>query len=180
MPSTEHDELDPVFSWRLKAALDRVTPPASLPRYASVSMGRTRAWRVAPFLLAGATVVLLALTATATTGSPNPVVWTQHAATTIQSVGHAPETIPSPQPAPEQAPVNPARSAQAAPAPAATQRPQHDDSPTRDGSEQAGESSQPQPEPKESSDQRSGHSGSGTTSNSTSSGQSRSDSHNED
>lgn len=180
MPSTEHDGLNPVFGWRLKAALDRVTPPASLPRYASVSMGRARPWRVAPFLLAGATVVLLALTATATTGSPNPVVWTQHAATTIQSVGHAPEAIPSPQSAPEQAPVNPARSAPVAPAPAATHQPQHGASPTPGASEQPDESTQTQPEPTESSNQRSGHSGSGTTSNSTSSAPGRSDTHNED
>lgn len=173
MPSTEHDGLDPVFEWRLKAALDRVTPPSSVPRYASASMGRARPLRVAPFLLAGATVVLLALTATAATGSPNPVVWTQDAATTIRSVGHAAETITSPQPAP----LNPASSEQSAPAPAATH---HGASPTPDSSEQPDESTQPQPEPTDSSNQRSGHSGSGTDSNSASRGQSRSDSPNED
>lgn len=159
--SNEHDPLNPVFAWRLKAALDRVTPPASLPRYASASMGRARPWRVAPFLLAATMVVLLALTATATTGSPNPVVWTQHAASTIQSVRHAPEAIPSPQPAPEQAPANPARSAPAAPAAVPTHQPQHGASPTPDRSEQPEDS--PRPEPTDSSSQWNGHWGTGTT-----------------
>jgi hypothetical protein len=159
--STEHDPLSPVFEWRLKAALDRVTPPASLPRYASASMGRARPWRVAPFLLAAAMVVLLALTATATTGSPNPVVWTQDAASTIQSVGHPTGSIPSPAAVPEQAPANPSRSAPAAPAPAATHQPQHAASPTPDRAEQPEDS--PRPEPTDSSNQWDGHWGSGNT-----------------
>jgi hypothetical protein len=165
--STEHDPLTPVFAWRLKAALDRVTPPASLPRYASASVGRVRPWRVAPFLLAAAMVVLLALTATATTGSPNPVVWTRDAASTIQSVGHAPEVIPpSPQPVPQQAPAKPARSSvPVAPAAAPTHQPQHGASPTPDTSEQQGDSQGH--ELKDSSLQWSGHWGSGTATSTT-------------
>src|SRR3982074_966202 len=106
-------------------------------------------------------VVLLALTATATTGSPNPVVWTRDAAATIQSVGHVPEVIPSPQPAPEQAPANPTQSVPAAPAPAATHQPQHAASPTPDPEDQSGDSHRS--EPTDSSSQWSGHWGTGTT-----------------
>ena len=167
--STEHDPLTPVFAWRLKAALDRVTPPASLPRYASASLGRVRPWRVAPFLLAAAMAVLLALTATATTGSPNPVVWTRDAASTIQSVGHAPDVVPSPQPVPDQAPAKPSRSsAPAAPAAAPTHQPEteHGASPTPDRSQQSDDSEQH--DLKESSLQWSGHWGSGTATGTTS------------
>jgi outer membrane biosynthesis protein TonB len=91
--------MDPGFEWRLKAALDRVTPPASSPRYQLAVMGSARTWPVGPALLAAAsTMFLLAVTAAAATGSPNPVVWAERAGTTIQSVGHTPETSPSPEP----------------------------------------------------------------------------------
>jgi hypothetical protein len=162
--SSEHDPLTPVFAWRLTAALDRVTPPLSLPRYASVALRQVRPWRVAPFLVAAAMAVLLALTATATTGSPNPIVWTRDAASTIQSVGHTPDVIPSPQPAPEQAPPKQARSsAPAAPAPVPTPQTQHQHgaSPSPNGSEQSDDSQGH--DFKESSLQWSGHWGSGTT-----------------
>lgn len=113
MPNTEHDPMDPGFEWRLKAALDRVTPPSSSPRYASTVMGGGRAWPVGPALVAaGAAMVLLAVTATATTGSPNPVVWAERAGSSIQSVGHSPESAPSPEPSAEthrSAPVSPAQ-----------------------------------------------------------------------
>ena len=167
MRNSEHDPLTPVFAWRLQAALDRVTTPASLPRYASASMRQVRPWRVAPFLLAAATVVLLALTATATTGSTNPVVWTRDAASSIQSVGHAPEAIPAPpQPVPQQAPAKPARSsAAAAPAAAPTHQPQHSASPPPGRSAQPEDSQQP--DIKESSIRWSGHWGSGSTTNTT-------------
>jgi hypothetical protein len=102
MPNTEQDSMDRGLEWRLKAALDRVTPPSSSPRYASTVMGGARAWPLGPALVAaGATMVLLAVTATAATGSPNPVVWAERAGTTIQSVGHTPEASPSPEPSPE-------------------------------------------------------------------------------
>jgi hypothetical protein len=43
-------------------------------------------------------MVLLAVTATAATGSPNPVVWAERAGTTLQTVGHTPEPAPSAEP----------------------------------------------------------------------------------
>ena len=117
MPNTEHDPMDRGFEWRLKAVLDRVTPPLSSPRYASAVMGGARAWPIGPALVvAGAAMVLLAVTATATTGSYNPAIWAERAGTTIQSVGHTPEASPSPEPSPETPHLAPA-----APAP-----PQHD------------------------------------------------------
>ncbi len=117
MPNTEHDPMDRGFEWRLKAVLDRVTPPPSSPRYASAVMGGARAWPIGPALVAaGAAMVLLAVTATATTGSYNPAIWAERAGTTIQSVGHTPEASPSPEPSPETRHLAPA-----APAP-----PQHD------------------------------------------------------
>src|SRR5260221_12298844 len=100
MPSTEHNKMDPIFDWRLKVALDRIVPPPSFPRYASKSMGGLRPLRVAPVLLAAATAILLVVAATATTGSPNPAVWTGDAASTIGSV----VAVPSPSPQPSLAP----------------------------------------------------------------------------
>jgi hypothetical protein len=115
MPNTEQDSMDRGLEWRLKAALDRVTPPSSSPRYASTVMGGARAWPLGPALVAaGATMVLLAVTATAATGSPNPVVWAERAGTTIQSVGHTPEASPSPEPSPETPHTAPAAPAQPA------------------------------------------------------------------
>ena len=136
MPNTEHDPRDPGFEWRLKAALDRVTPPSSSPRYASTVMGGGRAWPVGPALVAaGAAMVLLAVTATATTGSPNPVVWAERAGSSIQSVGHTPEAAPSPEPSPETPHSAPAGPSQ----------------PTKDSEHEAAQSPEPQesPEPKE-------------------------------
>jgi hypothetical protein len=51
----------------------------------------------------------LLLTAYAATGSPNPVIWTQNAASAINSVTHGPEPIPTAEPssAPVQQPVQP-------------------------------------------------------------------------
>jgi hypothetical protein len=158
--STEHDPLDPVFAWRLKAALDRVTPPHSRPRYESKSMGGLRPWRVAPFLLAAAMVVLLALTATATTGSPNPVVWTRDAASTIESVGHAPEVTPA-QPSPEQAPASPRKAP--APAAAATHNSGHEAPPKPKPSDHPEDS--PRPESTNSPQQRDDRSGSSPNTN---------------
>ena len=136
MSNTEHNPMDPFFEWRLKAALDRVTPPASTPRYASTVMGGARAWPVGPALVAaGAAMVLLAVTATATTGSPNPVVWAERAGSSIQSVGHTPEAAPSPEPSPETPHSAPAGPAQ----------------PTKDSEHEAAQSPEPaeSPEPQE-------------------------------
>ena len=95
MPTTDHDGLGPDLEGRLKNALDRIAPPYSSPRYQAAALAST-GWRIAPIALAVAAVCLLALTAIAATGSASPVVWTQRAASTIQSIGHQPEVTPSP------------------------------------------------------------------------------------
>lgn len=90
MPKTE-DLLGPGFEWRLRAALDRVRPPHSAPRYLSATATatlRTALWRAAPVVAVG--VAGLLLTAYAATGSPNPVIWTQNAASAINSIAHGP------------------------------------------------------------------------------------------
>lgn len=157
MQRNKHDPLDPRFEWRLKAALDRITPPASRPRYLSAA-ATIKPWRVAPILLAGASIVLMALTVTATTGSPNPAVWTQRAASTIESVAHAPEVAPNPTPATERTPTNPriappAATATHAPShkaePKAQPEPQDSPEPSRDRSPGTS-STRPTPNPEES------------------------------
>src|SRR5258708_27795211 len=107
MPKTD-DLLGPGFAWRLRAALDRVQPPHDAPRYLSVTPRgalRTVFLRAAPAVAVG--VAGLMLTAYAATGSPNPVIWTQNAASAITSITHAPEPIPTAEPssAPRQRPV---------------------------------------------------------------------------
>jgi hypothetical protein len=146
MPNTEHNPMDRGFEWRLKAALDRVTPPPSSPRYTSAVMGGARAWPIGPALVAaGAAMVLLAITATATTGSYNPAVWAERAGTTIQSVGHTPESAPSQEPGADThrgAPVNPAQPSHE---PAQSQK-----SESPEGPQKAETSEKPdKPEPKE-------------------------------
>ena len=42
----------PGFDWRLKAALDRITPPAVMPRYAMAKPFKP--WRLAPIALRSA------------------------------------------------------------------------------------------------------------------------------
>ena len=142
----------PGFDWRLKVALDRITPPAVLPRYA-MAKPAFRPWRLAPIALAGAATVLLALTAVAATGSANPVVWSERATSTIQSVGHAPEASPSPAPSSQEAPRPGAPAPRPAPAPkAAAPRPaptrSPEDSPRPTPSDEHHGSSSPAPEPK--------------------------------
>src|ERR1700693_5678663 len=154
MRTTDHNKLDPGFERRLKVALDRIVPPPSFPRYASKSMGRLRPWRIAPALLAAATAILLALAATATTGSPNPAVWTGDAASTIGAVGHVAEPSPSPQPSPAPPPVAPRKAV----APAPAHQPEHIASPRPKPTERPEES--PRPLPTISPNPTEGHSGS--------------------
>ena len=142
MRSNSRDPMSPGFEWRLKAALDRVTPPYTQPRY--LSLAAARPLRLAPFVLAAAASALLALSATAATGSPNPVVWTERATATIESVGHAPANVTSPEPSPNRSSKSP-RSGPAAPS---THQPEHRASPTPEPSERPEES--PLPEPTES------------------------------
>lgn len=117
----------PGFDWRLKVALDRIKPPSVMPRYAMTRPFRS--WRFAPIALAGAATVLLALTAVAATGSANPVVWSERAASTIESVGHAPETSPSPAPSPQESPRAPAAAPTDVSAPKASPKPEPTDQP---------------------------------------------------
>jgi hypothetical protein len=153
----------PGFDWRLKVALDRIKPPSVMPRYAMLRPA-FRPWRLAPIALAGAATVLLALSATAATGSANPVVWSQRAASTIQSVGHAPEPSPTPAPNAEASPSTvhtvpapapkPAAPAKAAPKPApptqhADESPRPNPSDDNSGSNSHGSSPKPSPPPDE-------------------------------
>jgi len=142
MPNTEHDPLDRGFDWRLKAALDRVTPPPSNPRYASSVMGGARAWPLVPALVAAGATVLLAISATAFTGSTNPLVWVERAGSTIQTVNHTPEAAPSAEPnpttprnapaaqaQPNQGPDHQANTAEPKDSPEPTERPEPTDPP---------------------------------------------------
>ncbi len=112
MPKTDDDPLGPGFEWRLRAALDRVQPPAGAPRYASQPAPAVRSWNLAPAALVAAIAALAVLTGFAATGSANPAVWTERAVSTIQSGGHAPQPggatpaspSASPRPAPSAAP----------------------------------------------------------------------------
>jgi hypothetical protein len=65
-----------------------------------------RLWRLAPALVGIVAVGLMATSATVATGSTNPAVWTQRAASTIKSVGHLPQSkagpVASPKPKPTQ------------------------------------------------------------------------------
>jgi hypothetical protein len=139
MPSAEHHKLDRFFEWRLKVALDRIVPPPSFPRYASRSMGRVRPWRVAPVLLAAAAAVLLVVAATATTGSPNPAVWTGDAASSIGSVVVVPSPSPQATPAPQ------AAAPRKAVVPAPARQPERTASPRPEPTERPEESPRPQP-----------------------------------
>ena len=99
--------LGPDFELRLRAALNRVEVPHGEPRYLSVTPGAVlrsaigRALPVVAVALAG-----LLLTAYAATGTPNPVTWTQNAASAITTMTHVPESTTAPaNSAPVQAPV---------------------------------------------------------------------------
>lgn len=98
MPNTDPGGLDPGLKARLRAELDRIRPPATSPRY--LALGRSlRAGRLAPVALAATFTGILALTAVAATGSPNPVVWSQRVQTVINP--------PSPSPTNEESPTAP-------------------------------------------------------------------------
>jgi hypothetical protein len=103
MPITERGALGPGFDRRLKVALDAVVPSAPLfARYFLTPPVRSsRPWRFASALVGVGAVGVMALSAFAETGSANPVVWTQRAASTIQSVSHIPEASPPPSPTPD-------------------------------------------------------------------------------
>jgi len=151
MRINSHDPMGPGFEWRLKAALDRVTPPSVRPRYQSATAG-IRPLPLAPFMLAAAATALLALSATAATGSPNPVIWTERATTTIESVSHPPATVNNPDPSPNRSP----KSTRGAPAAPSTRQPEHSASPRPEPSES------PEPTPSHDGDHSESGSGSGS------------------
>ena len=95
MSSTDPDDLHPTLIARLRAELNRVRPPYGEPRYLTAA-APLRAWRLAPLALAIAFTGIVALTAYAATGSPNPAVWTNRVETVINST--------QPSPTPEQEP----------------------------------------------------------------------------
>jgi hypothetical protein len=116
--------LGPGFEWRLRAVLNRVQPPHNTPRYLSATATRTLRTvivRAAPAVAVG--IAGLLLTAYAATGSPNPVTWTQNAASAINSVTHGPEPTPTAEPssAPVQQPVQPQSQPISKPEPARTE-----------------------------------------------------------
>ncbi|HEV2033108.1 MAG TPA: hypothetical protein VGU71_02750 [Candidatus Dormibacteraeota bacterium] len=97
MQITDIGLLGPGFERRLRAALDAVAPPTLLisnARYRSTRSSRP--WRLASALVGIGAVGAVAVSAFAATGSPNPAVWTERAASSIQSVTHIPETSPNP------------------------------------------------------------------------------------
>ena len=95
MPKTEGDPLGPAFERRLRGELDRVQPRFSPPRYLSAG-NRPLVRRFAPVGLAVSVVGILALSAFAATGSPNPVVWTEHVVTVIHPIPSSPTPSSSP------------------------------------------------------------------------------------
>ena len=94
MRTTEdQDPMPDAIRWRLRAELDRVRPLHSSPRYPAAR--RVGSWRLAPAGLAAGVVGLVALSAFAATGSPNPVVWSERIVTVIEPASTPQATPPS-------------------------------------------------------------------------------------
>jgi hypothetical protein len=148
MSKTDPEELDPLLKARLRATLSALRPPRSLPRYAT-PVPPLRAWRFAPLVLAIAFTGILALTAFAATGSPNPAVWTNRVETVINppSVSPSPEAEPT-QSESEQAPGAPAHK----PTPQPTERAEPTSSPERESPEPTEDNPSPNPSPSPSGD----------------------------
>lgn len=129
MRKSDLEAMTPGQQWRLRIALDRVMPAFSPPRYQTARTSVVRTWRLAPVTLVIGITGVLAMSAYAATGSPNPAVWGQRAESTIQSVRRAPEVSPTP---PSSAPANAglpgttAKSKSAAPLPEPTETQSHD------------------------------------------------------
>lgn len=154
MPIPEHNTLGPGFERRLKAALDKVTPPSPLlssARYRSgTGMLPRRAWRLVPVLVA-VVAAGAALTAAAATGSTNPMVWTERAGSAIESVSKpvlSPKAAHTPRPQPSRDTSSGQRTGPGRPTPSGhDQEPQRSPEPT----ERPEASPQPQrsPSPRE-------------------------------
>jgi hypothetical protein len=127
MSKIDPDDLHPTLISRLHAELNRVWPPAREPRYLTAA-APIRAWRFAPLALAIAFTGIVALTAFAATGSPNPAVWTNRVQTVINSSLPSPTPDESPSPAqPAAAPTAPpTHRTSATPTPRPTGSPDHE------------------------------------------------------
>lgn len=159
MPTAEHDPLGPDFDRRLGAALDRVMPPTpnvtgARYRLTSATLPR-RALRLGSALAAAGALGVVSLSAFAATGSPNPVVWTERAASTIS---HIPEAGPKSEatqnpPSSQNGAPSAAQGGTAHPSPAHSEKPADGQHP--DPSDHPESSSHP--EPSESPDHSSSH-----------------------
>lgn len=117
MQITEGGKLGPAFDRRLRASLDMVVPPTphlTGARYRSTMqpIRSGRVWRLAPALVGIGAIGIMATGATVATGSTNPAVWTQRAASTIKSVGHIAQSKPGPVQSPKSKPSQGAASSQ--------------------------------------------------------------------
>ncbi len=134
------DQLGPDFDERLRAALERFRPPTPMPQRARFNRPQPTSYRLGGFRPALAAfgalaALILMVAATAASGSPDPVVWTQRAVTTVETtvetVTHVSESSPSP--STERAPQSQSKPpAQAAPLKTADR--QRDSSEPTDGS----------------------------------------------
>jgi len=144
MSKTDHDALDPLLEARLRAELSAVRPPSSPPRYMTAA-APIRAWRFAPVALAIAFTGILALTAFAATGSPNPAVWTNR----VETVINPPSPVPSPEseagPSPSQA--GPTTAPVHRPAAPPTESPEPTNAPEHESPEPADDHESPNPSP---------------------------------
>jgi hypothetical protein len=148
MPDPDNSPLGPDFERRLREALDRIAPPANSPRYLSIRVRRTPAWRLAPGALAVAAVALVALSAFAATGSANPRVWTQRLFTVIESA----QTTPTPSPSGTHTPGSNDPGSNVRETPEPSERPEPTGRPEPSGTHEGGDSPEPtqQPEPAQS------------------------------
>lgn len=146
------DQLGPDFDERLRAALERFRPPTPMPQRARFRRPQPTSYWLGGFKPALAAfgalaVLILMVAATAASGSPDPVVWTQRAVTTVEgtveTVTHVSESSPSPSPvrAPQPQSKPPAQAA-----PVKTAAPERDSSgPTTGSRSQPKESPEPSP-----------------------------------
>jgi hypothetical protein len=165
MPKTDGGPFGPEFERRLHRELDRVQPRFSSPRYLTATR-RPIAWRLAPVALVISLVGILGLSAYAATGSPNPVVWTEHVVTVIRPSTATPTPVTSPDGHRGGPAATPSQHSSNERSPEPSERPEPTDS----------------PEPKESPEPSGDTSGGGSTDRSgsgTSSGDDSSDSHRE-
>ena len=142
LPTTDPDELGPRLEWQLRAALDRVRPPHSAPRYAQAPAGARR-WGLAQGVLAAGVAGLMVVTLLAAASSR--AIDLQHRiVNTIQPATQptaGPEASPSPSPVQAQLPAPPSEETSPRPEPSDSPEPTEKPEP---GDTQPGQAS---PEP---------------------------------